>query len=140
MKQNKEEPLPPGFQERRAVKRKFDSNVGNLFKFTYSTGDKTTISSTPFILNLRRNNQKSFKARNGNTYIAGIKLNAVSDTILRLLIKKFYDKGIVTWRDVSAANKFGRLPYRIYNVKKVKNLKRVDASIYLEEEGEFPTT
>ena len=163
MKQKKEEPLPEGFQLRRAGKRKFNSNVGNLFTFTYHLEDKpsynivrkvrrekskvsgeimknrlqrrirgilrgrrrTAGDSNPFILNIRRNNQKSFKARNGKTYIAGINLNYVSESIRSILIRNFYEKGVVTWQMVSAARKIGRLPYRIYDMEKVKNLKRV---------------
>lgn len=111
--------------------KKLDSIVGNLYSFSYVS--KTANLKNPIIISVRRHNQRTFKAKNGNFYMAGISLEYVSDAIKALLVTKFAKKGNITYKDVQDVQKAANISYRIYNMKYVKNLVVVYPNIYLEQ-------
>jgi hypothetical protein len=143
--------LDPRFStENLKSSKKLNASVGNLYTFYYR--GKSSNDPSPLVLNIRRNNQRTFSARPRESasdrksrkkdkrrrpplrdYMGGINLNYVSDTIKALLLLQFYRKGVITWRDIVAANKFGKVPYRTYDTSKMRNLKVVSADIYLDE-------
>ena len=85
--------LDPRFQAQPfGPSRKLNSSVGNLYTFYYRS--KTATDPSPLVLNIRRNNQRVFRAKNRKSYMGGINLNQVSDTIKALLLRKFYAKGV----------------------------------------------
>jgi len=122
-----EEGLKPAFL---GTTRKVDNTVGSLYTFVYRS--RTATDPAPLILSLRRNGSRRFRAKNGLTYMAGITLNLVSDTIKGLLIQKFHKQRIITYKQIQKMSKFSpSLHYRIYDVRKIRNLHVVDAGIYV---------
>ena len=112
--------------------RKVESTVGSLYTFVYRS--RTATDPAPLILSVRRNGSRKFRAKNGLTYMPGIALNHVSDTIKGLLIKKFHKERFITYRQLEVLKKFSpALHYRVYDIRKVRNLHAVDASIYVRD-------
>ena len=111
--------------------KKLESIVGNLYTFSYTS--KTATLSQPIIISVRRNNQRRFKAKNGNFYMAGISLEHTSDTVKSLLVRNFSKKGAISYADIQNVQKAAKISYRIYNMKYVKNLIVVYPNIYLEQ-------
>jgi len=110
--------------------RKLDSTVGSLYSFVYRS--RTATDPAPLILSIRRNGNRRFKAKNGNTYMAGVTLNRVSDTIKGLLIQKFHKQRLITYKQLQKMKRFSpSLHYRVYDVRKIRNLHVVDADIYV---------
>ena len=110
--------------------RKLESTVGSLYTFVYRS--RTATDPTPIILSIRRNGSRRFKAKNGQTYMAGITLNRVSDTIKGLLIQKFANQKLITYKQLQKMKRFSpHLHYRQYNLRKVRNLHAVNSDIYV---------
>ena len=112
--------------------RKLDSTVGSLYTFSYRS--LTATDSSPLILNVRRGGRKIFKAKNGLRYMAGITLNGVSPTIRALLIRNFAQNSHITYKQLSNVKKVSpTLLYRVYDIRKVRNLHVVSTDIYSNE-------
>ena len=110
--------------------KRIESTVGSLYTFSYRS--KTATNPSPLILSVRRNGSRRFKARNGQTYMAGILLNYVSDTVKGLLIQKFANQKIITYKQLKKINRLSpHLYYRQYNLRKVRNFHAVNSDIYI---------
>ena len=112
--------------------RKLDSTVGSLYTFSYRS--RTATESSPLILNVRRGGRKIFQAQNGLRYMAGITLNGVSPTVRALLIKNFAENSHITYNQLRNVKKVSpTLLYRIYDIRKVRNLHAISTDIYINE-------
>ena len=112
-------------------RRKLDSVVGNLYHFKYSSTTASTLN--PLILAVyRTGGGRLFKAKNGNTYMAGIVLNDLATGTRKLIIEKLVNKKKISYSMIKRAGVTFKAKYRIYNYGKVHNLSLVDSGIYLE--------
>jgi len=112
-------------------RRKLDSVVGNLYTFNYSS--KTASDGSPLILAVyRTGGGRLFKAKNGNTYMAGITLNGLATGTRKLIIEKLMGKKRISYSMIKRAGASFKAKYRIYNYSKAHNLSLVDSSKYLE--------
>ena len=112
-------------------RRKLDSIVGNLYIFKYSSATATT--PNPLILAVyRTGGGRLFKAKNGNTYMAGIVLTDLATGTRKLIIEKLMNKKRISYSMIKRAGVTFKAKYRIYNYGKVHNLSLVDSDIYLE--------
>ena len=123
--------LKKGFARKKSLKgtRKIESVVGNLYAFSYF--GKGARDSFPLILSVRRNGRRKFTAKNGDTYMAGIALNQLSDTVRDMVIQKFYKLRVITYPQIKAVGRAVNIRYRIYNTKLMKNIEVIDPDIYL---------
>jgi len=112
-------------------RRKLDSVVGNLYTFKYASA--TASDSNPVILAVyRTGGGRLFKAKNGNTYMAGISLNRLGAGTRKLIIEKLMGKKRISYNMIKRAGKAFKAEYRIYRYLKVQNLSLLDSSKYLE--------
>ena len=112
-------------------RRKLDSVVGNLYTFKYSSA--TASDGNPLILSVSRTGGgRLFKAKNGNTYMAGINLNRLGAGTRKLIIEKLMGKKRISYSMIKRAGASFKAEYRIYNYRKVQNLSLLDSSKYLE--------
>ena len=110
---------------------KFDSVVGNLYTFKYTS--KTGTDPNPTIIAVyRKGGGRVFTAKNGNTYIAGININNLSPTLQKLILEKLKAKKRITYNVIRSVEKGLKAQYRVYRYLKVQNLSLLNVSKYLE--------
>ena len=110
---------------------KLDSVVGNLYTFGYAS--KSASDGNPLILSVyRTGGGRLFKAKNGNTYMAGINLNNLDTGTRKIIIEKLMGKKRISYSMIRRAGAFLKINYRVYNYRKVQNLSLIDSGIYLE--------
>tara|TARA_R110002012_G_scaffold11181_2_gene50727 strand:- start:21453 stop:21860 length:408 start_codon:yes stop_codon:yes gene_type:complete len=110
---------------------KLDSVVGNLYTFGYAS--KSASDGNPLILSVyRTGGGRLFKAKNGNTYMAGINLNNLDTGTRKIIIEKLMGKKRISYSMIRRAGASLKINYRVYNYRKVQNLSLIDSGIYLE--------
>ena len=110
---------------------KLDSVVGNLYTFGYAS--KSASDGNPLILSVyRTGGGRLFKAKNGNTYMAGINLNNLDTGTRKIIIEKLMGKKRISYSMIKRAGASLKINYRVYNYRKVQNLSLIDSGIYLE--------
>jgi hypothetical protein len=113
------------------MRTKFDSVVGNLYTFKYSS--KTATDSNPTIIAVyRAGGGRLFTAKNGNKYMAGININNLSPTLQRLILERLQGKKRITYNVIKSVEKGLKAQYRVYRYLKVQNLSLLNVSKYLE--------
>tara|TARA_R110001583_G_scaffold160609_2_gene312497 strand:+ start:268 stop:675 length:408 start_codon:yes stop_codon:yes gene_type:complete len=110
---------------------KLDSVIGNLYTFGYAS--KSASDGNPLILSVyRTGGGRLFKAKNGNTYMAGINLNNLDTGTRKIIIEKLMGKKRISYSMIRRAGASLKINYRVYNYRKVQNLSLIDSGIYLE--------
>jgi len=110
---------------------KLDSVIGNLYTFGYAS--KSASDGNPLILSVyRTGGGRLFKAKNGNTYMAGINLNNLDTGTRKIIIEKLMGKKRISYSMIKRAGASLKINYRVYNYRKVQNLSLIDSGIYLE--------
>ena len=110
---------------------KLDSVIGNLYTFGYAS--KSASDGNPLILSVyRTGGGRLFKAKNGNTYMAGINLNNLDTGTRKIIIEKLMGKKRISYSMIKRAGASFKINYRVYNYRKVQNLSLIDSGIYLE--------
>tara|TARA_R110000765_G_scaffold332657_1_gene423322 strand:- start:219 stop:626 length:408 start_codon:yes stop_codon:yes gene_type:complete len=131
-KNNKKSEEISGAEElTRNERRKPNSIVGNLYTFKYASATATV--SHPLILSVFRTSKgRQFKAKNGNTYMAGVVLTDLDSGTKKLIIEKLQAKKRISYSMIKRAGATFKANYRVYNKAKMHNLSLVDTDIYLE--------
>jgi hypothetical protein len=101
--------------------------VGSVYSFNYTSSKAT--DKSPIIINIRRNGQRVYLAKNGRRYMGGINIKNLitsSPKTAKLIIGILGKRRSIGWKTTKVLAFFLRVPvsglYRTYDATKINNL------------------
>lgn len=111
------------------------SFVASMYTFQYRS--KTGTDSSPFVL-LARNFKSGtyiFTAGNGQRYMVGLNLNYFDSGLREIAVKRFGGLPPQPYKKLQILGLVAKQAFRVYDVRKLRDLSVVSPTKYLEEVG-----